>query len=194
MQLVWILPSVGLGIIVAVNWVDRPLLFSCSPALPISWGLQPCRWATPDCTRGPSGMVEAAGPYPVGLSLTDVWWLTFIRPLWGPTAGTTIVCMHCRLWYYKLVVQVCVCVHVFMCMCKYIPMYIRMYLCSIRTYVSKHVLCNTDTYVCIRTCTYILYVYYSSNHFYLCAGGDLWLHEERRKGRVYSGTNEARIG
>ena len=30
------------------------------------------RWATPDCMREPSGMVEALGTYPVGLSLKDV--------------------------------------------------------------------------------------------------------------------------
>ena len=43
--------------------VDTPPLFSCSLALPISWGLQTHRWVISDSTRELSGMVEAAVPH-----------------------------------------------------------------------------------------------------------------------------------
>ena len=59
-------------------------------------------------------MVGAAGPYPVGLSLTDVWWLTPSGPDNGAhTAG----CVHGTS--YKLQVCVCVCVCVCARVCDY---------------------------------------------------------------------------
>ena len=59
--------------------------------LPILWGLQPHRWATPDCMRGPSGMVEAAGPISSG-SLPSLMsgGSPPVGPLWGPNKGATI--------------------------------------------------------------------------------------------------------
>ena len=72
------------------------------------------------------------GPYPVGLSLTDVWWLT---PQLGPTRGPQYS-PHCRLWHYKLhykctCVCVCACVCVYVCvrvlMCVHVCVYMWMY-------------------------------------------------------------------
>ena len=36
------------------------------PSPPHIVGLQPHRWSTPECTRGPSGMVGVAGPISSG--------------------------------------------------------------------------------------------------------------------------------
>ena len=55
--------------------------------------------AQPSSSRGPCNLTDGEhliawwrglGPYPVGLSLTDVWWLTACWPLRGANKGVTI--------------------------------------------------------------------------------------------------------
>ena len=97
----WHCPSVG-GVMVA-GWWGWGCSLGCTgcthelgghatalrqqPRPPHLVGLQPHRWATPECTRRPSGMVGVGGPLSSGSSLTDVWWLTSTGPFWGPTVG-----------------------------------------------------------------------------------------------------------
>ena len=110
----------------------------------ISCGLQPHRWATPDCTRGPSGMVGAAGPISSGslLSLMSGGSL----PSWASlgvqqgghsiacTAGCGItsvcvcVCM-CVCVFVCVYVCVCVCVCVFVVMCMHICVFVCVCVC-----------------------------------------------------------------
>ena len=100
-----------------VSWVDTPPLSGSNPALPISWGLQSHRWATPECTMRPSGMVGVGGPISSG-SLPH--WCLVAHLHWallGSKSGATIASTSCGLWYYKLQVCVCVCVCVRVCVC-----------------------------------------------------------------------------
>ena len=89
---------------------------SSSPALPISWGLQPHRWATPECTKEirDGGVAE-----PISSDSLPHCCLV-AHPHWyhlGPNSGDRNS-QHFRLCITSYKVQVCVCVCV--CVCVFV--------------------------------------------------------------------------
>ena len=104
-------------------------LFSCSPALPISWGLKPHECATFDYTRRP--LIRDGGGIAEPISRGSL-------PHWCPVAPPPVHCvhvakltiMHCkdtlrRGGVHIIHAQVCVCVHlcVYVCVCLCMVIY-----------------------------------------------------------------------
>ena len=79
--------------------MDMPPLSGCSPALPISWGLQPHRWATHECTSLASQPLTAAIPSYEGRGLGLVWCPFKFRSEW---AGTKM------MQYVQVIIIACV--------------------------------------------------------------------------------------
>ena len=116
------------------------LVIGWCPALSISWGLQPHRWATSECMKGPLGMVRIAGPHCCVVAHPK------LGPYWGHNS------LHCRLWYYKLqVTSVCVCACAWACLRAY-------------AWACLHACVRACLRACVRACVRVC----ECVHVYVC--------------------------